>query len=385
MKKGYKKSYLVINAILCFLLFFLFINLSIIKNTSYLFLILSLLIPTLIIIYRYGYERKKRRFTYELAFYIFSYALLFLLVTYIIGTFTGFTRNVYKLDLTNFVHNIIPYFILIFVSELLRYEIVRKGEGSNLAYILITFILILVDLTLFLNTYDLTTGDGEIKYICSIVLPSIFKNIILIHFTRSGGMVPSLIYRVILDLKLVIVPIFPNFGLYLDCIINTIIPVLIGFLIYLNLFQFKNKEVQSKEIVTSSIYKYIIYFALLSIVLVVNALTSCNFRYSMIAIGSGSMEPYIAKGDAIVYERFKDSGEVKIGNILVFKKENKIIVHRIIDIVEVNDNEKVYYTKGDANSKEDGFPLTEDEILGVVKLRIKYIGIPSVTLGELLK
>ena len=97
------------------------------------------------------------------------------------------------------------------------------------------------------------------------------------------------------------------------------------------------------------------------------------------------MEPYIAKGDAIVYERFKDSGEVKIGNILVFKKENKIIVHRIIDIVEVNDNEKVYYTKGDANSKEDGFPLTEDEILGVVKLRIKYIGIPSVTLGELLK
>ena len=104
----------------------------------------------------------------------------------------------------------------------------------------------------------------------------------------------------------------------------------------------------------------------------------------MLSIGSGSMTPKINKGDAVVYERLSDNNLPKEGQVIVFKKENKTVVHRVIEIVNIGDNEYVYYTKGDANEKPDGYPIEVKDILGTVKYRIRYIGIPSVVLGELI-
>ena len=384
MLKGYKRSYLVINSIMFLTMLVLGTNLFIFKESSYLFCILSVSIPFSIITLRYGYERKKRRFMYELIFYIFAYTILFLLFTYLMGIFTGFTQNVYKLNFSNLIHNIIPYLLLIFISELFRYEIVRKGEGSTASYILITIILIMVDLTIFLKTYNLNIGDEQIKYVCSIILPSIFKNVVLIYFTKLGGYVPSFIYRIILDLKLVLFPIFPNFGLYFDCTINCILPVLIWGLVELNLKKFRNNENENRNIRENFTYRYLAFFILLILVLGINILGSGKLKYSMLSIGSGSMTPKINKGDAILYERL-DSHELKLGEVIVFKKEKKIVVHRLIDIVEIGNNEKVYYTKGDANDAPDGYPIERKDIMGVVKFRVRYIGIPSVALGEAIK
>lgn len=384
MLKGYKRSYLVINIILTIVMTILGTNLFVFKESSYIFCILSVLIPFSIITLRYGYEKKKRRFMYELIFYIFAYTVLFLLVTYLIGISTGFTKNVYKLNLSNVIHNIIPYLFLIFISELFRYEITRKGDGSPLSYVLVTIILIMIDLTLFLKTYNLNSGDEQIKYLCAILLPSIFKNIVLIYFTRIGGYVPSFIYRIILDLKLVLLPIFPNFGLYFECTINCILPVFILICVELNLKKFRNKENENYNIKNNFTYRYLVFFVIIVLAVGINLLSSGKLKYNMISIGSGSMTPKINKGDAIVYERL-GSHELEVGEILVFKKEKKIVVHRIIEIVELSNHEKIYYTKGDANEAPDGYPIEKKDILGFVKFRIRYIGIPSVALGEAIK
>lgn len=382
--KHYKKSYLIINVILSLLLVFFVTNLFVFKQTSYIFLILSTLIPTIILILLFGYERKSRRFKLELIFYVFAYCALFLLITYMIGLFIGFTRNVYSLNLSNLIHNIIPYFLLIVICEVLRYQISRKGEGSRLSYILVTLVLICVDLTLFLTTYDLSTGDGQIKYTCAVIMPSLFKNIMLLYFTKNGGIYPSLIYRLLLDLKLVVLPIFPNFGLYCDCIVYTILPVFMGFIIRLHLKQFKNND-ENVTLKGLTLYNYLGFFIIFALVLTVNVLVSCSFKYNMIAIGSGSMQPKIYKGDAVVYEKLDIHKLPKTGQILVFNKDDKIVVHRIIEIVDINDTEKIYYTKGDNNDSPDGYPIEVKDILGVVKTRIRYIGIPSVFLGEMVK
>lgn len=385
MFKGYKKSFLVINIVLLIVILVLAINLIIIKHSSYLFCILSTLIPFILLVINYGYENKKRRYTYELIFYIFSYCILFLLITYILGIFIGFTQNIYKLNFNNLIHNIMPYTILIISSELLRHEIIRKGDGSTLSYVFITILLIMIDMTLFLNTYNLNNGDEQIKYICSIMLPSVFKNIILMYFTKISGPIPSIIYRMILDLKIVVFPLFPDFGLYFDCTINCIIPVLICGIIEINLRKFKNKEIISNEMKNNFLYKHIILIVLIIIALGINLLSSGNFKYTMLAIGSESMTPTVCKGDAIIYKKIDKKKLPKIGDILVFKKEKKIVVHRIIEIVELSNNEKIYYTKGDNNEAPDGYPIEINEILGTVKLKIKYIGIPSVLIGEAIK
>jgi len=384
--KNYKKSYLIINVILALLLIFFVANLFLFKHTSYKFLILITSLPTVLFILLFGYERKSRRFKYELIFYVFAYCALFLLITYILGLFIGFNRNVYRLNSSNLIHNILPYFILIVVSEILRYEISRKGDGSGLSYVLVTMVLISIDLTLFLTTYDLNTGDGQIKYICAVAMPSLFKNIVLLYFVKNGGIYPSLVYRVMLDLKLVLLPIFPAFGIYFESIIYTILPVLMAFIISLHLKQFKNSNEQIMLSIRGyRLYNYLLYFSLFAVVFAINILVSCSFKYNMIAIGSASMQPKINKGDAIVYEKLDKDNLPKVGEILVFHKDDKTVVHRIIEVVDISDKEKIYYTKGDNNETPDGYPIQIKDIRGVVKKRIRYIGIPSVILGELIK
>lgn len=382
MFKNYKKSYLIINIILIVLLSFLIANIIFLKQTSYLFCILSLLIPFSIIFLIYGYEYKKRRYMYELIFYIFAYGLLILLFTYILGIFIGFTQSVYKFGLDNIVHNIIPYTILIFISELFRYEIVRKGAGSPTSYILFTLISIIIDMTLFLTTYNLNNGDNQIKYICGIILPSIFKNVSLIYFSKMGGPIPTIIYRLIFDLKLVLLPIFPNFGLYFDSIINCIIPVLIFALIEFSIHKDEQRHTENIDVRKKFIYKYLLIVILILIVISVNLLSSGNFKYTLVSIGSGSMTPVISKGDAVIYKKIEKNNMPKVGEILVFKKDKKMVVHRIIEIVQVDEKNQVYYTKGDANDAPDGYPIEYKDMLGKVVFNIRYIGIPSVIINE---
>ena len=119
------------------------------------------------------------------------------------------------------------------------------------------------------------------------------------------------------------------------------------------------------------------------IVVILVYLTSGYFHFWTIAVASGSMEPKIKKGDVVIIEKIdKKYNKLKKGDILAFKYKNVIIVHRIIKIIKQQD-EYYFYTKGDANSKEDNFMVEKQMIIGKVNHKIPYIGIPTVWLNEL--
>ena len=384
MKRKYKNSFLIINAILIVTIIISLINCIIIKNTSFLYLFLISLIPFLILFFRLGYEKKKRRFTYETMFYTFTYVIVLFIILYVIGIFIGFTQNVYRFSLSNIIRNVIPYIAVIFITEIFRYEIIRKGEGSILSYILSILLFLILDSTLFLNTFDLATYDGVIKFVCSIVFPSIFKNILLLFLAKNGGPHPCIIYRLIMDLRVFLIPISPDFGLYIESVVYTAFPVIVGGLTFVSLKQFQNKEVGPQKTKGLKIYKYVFIIILLMATITINLLTSCKFKYAMIAIGSNSMNPLFYKGDAVLYENNYPIDKYEIGDILVFKKDAKTVVHRIIEIKEVS-KERIFYTKGDNNNGPDGYPIREEDIIGRYKNRVKFVGIFSVYLKELFK
>ena len=57
-------------------------------------------------------------------------------------------------------------------------------------------------------------------------------------------------------------------------------------------------------------------------------------------------------------------------------------IHRVVEIKNIN-GEVRYYTKGDANEDYDtGYRLIED-IEGLVRIKIKYIGIPTLWVRSL--
>lgn len=383
MRKKYKKSHIIINIVLSLVLIFLLVNMFVIKNTNFWFLGGVLFVTFFLLVLIFGYEKKKLRFTYETMFYVFTYPVVYLIATYAIGIFIGFNVNVYKLNIETLIYSILPYTMILLFGELLRYEITRKGEGSKLSYILVTIILVLIDCTLFLTTFDLSTGDGKIQFICYIFLSSISKNCFLTYISKIGGPYPIIIYRIIMDLKLFIMPIFPDFGIYIESVLNVAYPVFLGMIIARNLEQYKNKQVNGWELRKKVTHSYISVGTMGIVIVTIVVLISTKSTYGAMAIGSGSMTGTINKGDVAIYEVLSDKCVPKKKKVIVFRKDGKVIVHRIIKVVEVSDNEFVYYTKGDANDKPDGYPLTTKDIIGVVKYRIKYMGMPSVALYEL--
>ncbi len=92
------------------------------------------------------------------------------------------------------------------------------------------------------------------------------------------------------------------------------------------------------------------------------------FGYTAFQVVSGSMEETIKVGDIII-AKLKYNQPLKHGDIIVFKQDENIITHRII---EMGDGKII--TKGDANNTTDN-PITRSEVIGKVIKIIPNIAI----------
>ena len=105
-------------------------------------------------------------------------------------------------------------------------------------------------------------------------------------------------------------------------------------------------------------------------------LVSCQFRFGMLVVGSESMSGEINKGDAVIYERY-DGQIIREGQVIVFQKSNSLLIHRVVDIKNI-DGVTRYYTKGDANEDNDSGYITGSDIVGVTDIKLPYVGYPTI-------
>ena len=173
-----------------------------------------------------------------------------------------------------------------------------------------------------------------------------------------------------------IIPIIPNLGDYLLSFVKILTPFIIFFIVNKAMLEDKkNKKVVSKN--TFKIFSIPIIISLIILVVLVSGI----FRNRLIAIASNSMAPNYYRGDAVIYEKIKPE-DLKKGDILVFKHNDIIITHRIVDI-KVKRGVRHFTTKGDANENSDVYTSTDDNVVGKVDFAIKYIGFPTVLINEL--
>lgn len=378
MKKGYNKIFILEIVLLIFLLFNSFVFK--IANT---YLITLLLIPFLIaMLVLTGFEKENFRNKKDVLLNIGICILVYYLITYLLGLFTGFVRNGYSLNILNIIKNIFPVIIFIVISELLRYMIFTKSKGNNICFVIGYIIFILIDVNLSVRTYDITTYLGLTKMVCLVLFPSITKNLLLIYLVRKVGYSNAIFYRLLIDLGTYLLPIFPDFGEYINVLLKTILPIIIMVRIN-NMFNYY----EERKIVSSN-YKnkrLILYSCITIILFIIVMLTSGLFTYQALTIGSSSMTPKIEKGDIVITKKIKKTklSNIKKGDILVYDHDDKIIVHRVVD--KLNINGKInFITKGDSNDTKDTWVVKEEEVVGIVKFKIKYLGMPTVALNELL-
>lgn len=136
-----------------------------------------------------------------------------------------------------------------------------------------------------------------------------------------------------------------------------------------------SNKIKNKKM-TKKIIKYIILVALI-ILFIINLILSFEenthiLGIYMFNIVSESMEPTFYKDDLVVVRKCSEK-ELKKGDIITFKQDDRIISHRI-DGVTKEKGEVRFITKGDNNEVRDQELVEVQEIYGKVLFSIKGIG-----------
>ena len=374
-----KASYISFFEMIILILFFV-LNIFIFGITNIYVFVGILAAFTVFSFFMLGYEKNFYRNKKDIMFTLLICIFVYFLLTYIFGLITGFVKNGYSLKFVNIIKNIFPYILLILTREFFRYIYFNKAKNSKILMVVGIIMFVLIDINLKLHVYDISKTLGLTKMICLVFFPSIAKNIFLSYLTVKVGYENAIIYSMIMELKQFLLPIFPDFGEYINTIIEVCFPL---YLTYNVSEKFKFNE---KRRISSSRYRQhnLIFYVIVTIMLlVIVMLTSGYFKYYALTIGSGSMMPTINKGDVVIVKTLKQNElkEIKKNDVLVYNHDRKIIVHRIIEIKELGGKE-YYLTKGDNNATKDAYLVDKEDVIGIVSFRIKYIGYPTVSLNE---
>ena len=363
--------------VLCLLAINVFVAKS--YNTTYSLAVLLLFIVASYFLFK-GKKTKNRKLG-DTIYIIAGLAIIYQGFMYLLGFKTGFNTS-YNSIFKNYIDAFtwIKVFAIVILSEVLRSNLTsieyKQKIRNSIHNTLTVLIFILFDVTICTKVYDLTIFTQLYEFLALTIVQSAAKNIFLCHSIKKYGIWPGIIYRIIMDLHIYLLPVVPAINTYIEGIALLLIPYMIyttinGVNERKGLVPSKSRKKDSK-IVTAITY---ILFAVLVV------LVSREFDYCMIAIGSGSMSDTINKGDAIIYKKFdKKKTELEAGDIIVFNRDSMIVIHRIIKKYNIY-GEEVYQTKGDANKSADNWTVKREDIVGTVEMKIPLIAWPSVILN----
>lgn len=310
-------------------------------------------------------------------------ALVYVALLYLLGFYFGFLKVKTPLSVWSFFRFILPLTIIIISSEILRKKflfqetIVRiKSLRINISLILTYIIMVLIDLKIYTGIYDLTNLNDFLTALGFVFFGSVSCNLLYNYLCVRYDCKAIIIYRLITTLYMYIIPVVPDIYMFFQSFYRMVFPYIVYVVfdkIYINNVWAKSRNARRRDFFGNTIFIF-------GMVLVI-MLVSCQFYYGILVIGSKSMTGTIDKGDAIIFEKY-DKQTIAVGQIILFDYNGTQTVHRVDEIINVNGVTR-YYTKGDANKERDYGYITGDKIYGIVKLKLKYIGYPTLWVRSL--
>ena len=383
MKKRRVKSYYTIFLFETVLLFLVILN-SFNSSLSNVYVLpFILFICDFIFFLVLGFEKKNKRLNKIVDFDVFMFSMVFLILYYLFGIIIGYAESNNYLTLYGLTVFIIPTILKIVFKEHLRNSLLTKSGNNKFLIVYSVLLFIMIDILPALSILKISNMHDVFLFIALALLPSITVNIFATYINIKVGYMPVIIYLLIFSLYQYIVPIVPNPSEYLKAIIDFVLPILILFKVRKIVNKYSDEDQEIDRNYKRSAIIILIIPIILTIVIIY--FVSGYFRYYALAIASGSMNPVFDRGSVVIIEqvneKYDNYNKLKEGEIIAFKAEKNIVVHRLIRIVNTG-HELYYYTKGDANEEEDDYLIKKENIIGIVRFKIPYIGYPTVWFSE---
>lgn len=359
---------LLVIRIICF---FLDVNIPILNLVLFgiLFLVFLFLFPNKKYIRNY-----QKSLTQTVLILVISYYIIY----YLLGLVIGFSYNFYDTSWFGIIYNSFVFILPLLLREEVRGRFICNYKKKS-GYLFITIIFIIYEMlcSTFFSFHD---NEELLSNIFSIFIPCVLENILLTYLVSIASIRTVYAYFIPALVSKYFVPILPDFDWFYRLLLQIIF--------YLCIYSFVSHEYIFKVLrrpPKAEKKQSIVYLFSIGFVIVIGLFVAGVFKYQPVAVLTYSMVPTFTRGDVVVINKLSDleKSNLKVGDIIQYKRKDTMVIHRIIDIVDDND-ERGYILQGDNNNSEDPFIVCDNQIVGKEIFSIPKLGYPSVWLSEFL-
>lgn len=301
-------------------------------------------------------------------------ALLYVMLYYLSGLHFGFKDSIYRLTVKNVFNFIIPISAIIVSTEIIRSVVIAQEDTPS--NILCYCSCVVTEMLICSNLPDIINFNKFMDLMGLTFFPAITANLLYHYLSRRYGIYPNAIYRLIISLYVYFIPIASGISDSLVAMINLFLPIVIYVFIDA-LYEKKRRYALGKKSKLTVPITVLAVAIVCSVVMVV----SNQFMIGAYVIATPSMTGELNQGDTAIYERYDDQIIIE-GQVIVFEKNDLVVIHRVVDIQKVNGVTR-YFTKGDANDDWDAGYIHDSDIIGLVNFKIPYVGYPTLWLRSL--
>lgn len=318
------------------------------------------------------------------AILFFLFGLVYLAILYLMGLYFGFVRSKILFSLNTVFNLILPISIVIIISEILRSVLLSQDinfminkKEKNFSPVLTFIILVLIDILMYTGSVDFNNLDSVLTMVGFVLFSSIANNLLFNFISVRYDYKGIIIFKLMINLYMYFIPIIPDVYMFM----MSFFKMLFAYIIYIVI----DKLFSKNDFVISYFDKRRLFVGntiLMMFAVFLIMLVSCQFKYGIMVIGSESMMGTLNKGDMVLFKSYNSDDEISEGQVIIFNYNNIKTVHRVVKILNVNGINR-YYTKGDANKHADDGYITKEDIQGIVKFDIRYLGYPTLFLKEM--
>lgn len=305
-------------------------------------------------------------------------ALLWVMAYYLTGLEFGFFNNLYRLNLNNFFKYLLPVAAIIAFTEVIRFVLLAQNDKAASALCYMSCVV--ADMLICSNIPYVTSFARFMDLVAGALFPALITNLLYNYLSKRYGIYPNLAFRAITTLHSYLFPVTSGISESLVNLFKILLPFAIYFFIDA-LFEKKRRYALGNRSrlwrIASKILTVIVVIIMIGTVMLI----SNQFYYGAYVIATGSMTGELNKGDVAIYESYEDQLIIE-GQVIVFEKDSSMIIHRVADIKIINGNTR-YYTKGDANEDLDAGFITDEDIVGLVNLKLPFLGYPTIWIRSL--
>lgn len=307
-------------------------------------------------------------------------ALVYVMIYYLTGLRFGFYKNPYRFSGTVFLRFILPITAVTVSTEVIRHVLMAQKEKT--VWVICYLSCVIADMLICSTIPAVTSFNHFMDLVAGTLFPAILSNLLYNYLTRRYGMYPNLVFRLITILHGYILPVTSGISESLLHFFALLLPIAIYFFVDA-LYEKKTRYALGNISRFWKVMSKILTVLAVAIMLGTVMLVSNQFHYGALVVATESMTGEINKGDVAIFESYDDQA-LEEGRVIVYEKNDSMIVHRVVDIQIINGIAR-YYTKGDANEAIDAGYITDADIVGTVNYKLPFLGYPTLWLRSLFK